>query len=331
MLDIFNDDAFQLTSLTDAINDDIAVPGQLTNSGLFQEDGITTTTFSIEKDGKTLSLVPTQSRGGPGMVVEGTKRQMIPFQTVHLPQQASLMADSIQGIRAFGSESQTQVLSAEVNKRFMAMRRNLDATLEHMRVGALTGKVMDADGTTELLDIYSAFGLTQTEFAWEINSGTTNVTSKCRALWDLMEDEMDGIQFTGIRVYCGRTFYNTLVAHEDVEKKFELWNAGQFNRDVNNQNFTFGEIEFVKYRGQVGGNRFIGDNDCYIVATGVPDLFIGRFAPANYNETVNTVGRPYYAKMETMPFDKGMTLEAQSNPMYLSTRPQAIIKGRIGV
>ena len=48
--------------------------------------------------------------------------------------------------------------------------------------------------------------------------------------------------------------------------------------------------------------------------------------PANYMETVNTIGLPYYAKQEPMDFDKGIEVETQSNPIHLCTRPAAICK-----
>ncbi|MFK1435856.1 major capsid protein [Pseudomonas aeruginosa] len=55
-----------------------------------------------------------------------------------------------------------------------------------------------------------------------------------------------------------------------------------------------------------------------------PDLFISAFAQADYMEVVNTEGLPYYAKLEHLPFDKGVAGEAQSNPLHLCTRPLAV-------
>ena len=38
--------------------------------------------------------------------------------------------------------------------------------------------------------------------------------------------------------------------------------------------------------------------------SGVPELFLSIFAPANYMETVSTLGLPYYAKRRVMPFNR---------------------------
>src|SRR3546814_8444948 len=43
-------------------------------------------------------------------------------------------------------------IQAIVNKRLAKMRRMIDATLAYHRLGAVTGKIYDADGTKVLLD-----------------------------------------------------------------------------------------------------------------------------------------------------------------------------------
>ena len=71
---------------------------------------------------------------------------------------------------------------------------------------------------------------------------------------------------------------------------------------------------------------FIDTNSAYLVPEGVAELFIARFAPADYVETVNTLGLPYYAKQEAMRMGKGIDIETQSNPITLCTMPRACVK-----
>lgn len=66
---IFDDEAFTVTALTAALNDQPYLPGRISALGLFREEGITTLTVQIEKDGDTLALVPAGERGGSGLVV----------------------------------------------------------------------------------------------------------------------------------------------------------------------------------------------------------------------------------------------------------------------
>jgi hypothetical protein len=50
------------------------------------------------------------------------------------------------------------------------------------------------------------------------------------------------------------------------------------------------------------------------------------FAPADFNETVNTVGLPIYAKLEPRKFNRGMDLHTQSNPLPMCLRPALLTK-----
>ncbi|MFN3562785.1 MAG: major capsid protein, partial [Chloroherpetonaceae bacterium] len=94
--------------------------------------------------------------------------------------------------------------------------------------------------------------------------------------------------------------------------------------------FVRGGVKFVQYPGGVGNTDFIGTNDIHYVpllnGIPVPGLFEIYYAPADYAETVNTLGLPFYAKAELLQYGKGFALNAQSNPMPICTRPKTLIK-----
>ena len=48
------------------------------------------------------------------------------------------------------------------------------------------------------------------------------------------------------------------------------------------------------------------------------------FAPADMNQTVNTIALPYYASREKLIHDKGWSLHMQSNPLPLVMRPELV-------
>lgn len=325
-ISIFEDDAFSVSTLTATINDSPVVPGRIGALGIFDEEGIRTTTVQIEKDGETLALVPAGQRGQPGLVVHGSKRLMIPFNTIHLPERAAINADEIQGIRAFGSETELDAVQTLVNKRVEKMRRQLDATHEFHRIGAIKGLILDADGSTVLLDLFDRFGLVQQTLDFELDVGTTELRQKCNDLLDMIEEALVGLTFSGVRILCGKEFWRKLIIHKAIKETYLNTQMASSLRGDPREAFEFGSCVFERYRGKVGSLAFVGDNDAYAVPEGVAELFITRFAPADYMETVNTNGLPYYAKQERIPFDKGIQLESQSNPIHLCTRPRAIVK-----
>lgn len=329
--DIFNDDAFSLSRLTLAINDLPPTPGRIGQLGWFAESGISTTSVSIEREGMTLELVPTASRGAPGAISSRDRRTMIAFNTLHMPQSDSVMADSVQNLRAFGSETDVQTVQTLINQRLAKMRLKNDITIEWQRMGAIKGKVLDSDATTELLDLFATFNVVQETMSFELDVDATKVKQLCTDLHRKIEDQLGGIPHSSVRVLCSPEFFDSLVTHPAVTKAYDLWQDGAFLREQQRASgggggFWFADTYFEEYRGKVGSTRFIAAGEAYAVPEGVPDLFVTNYAPANYSETVNTNGLPYYAKQERMRMDKGVELEVQSNPLHICTRPGAVIK-----
>lgn len=325
-INIFADDAFSLTSLTAAINDQPFVPSRIAQLGIFAEEGITTTTVQVEKDGEVLALVNSANRGGPGQIVLGEKRTMLPFNTVHLPQRGSILADEIQNLRAFGSETEVQSVQTVVNKRLAKARRQLDATHEWHRIGAIKGLILDADAESVLVNLFTAFGLTQQTVNFELDVEGTELRAVCLQVLDKIEDVLGAVSFSGVRVLCGRNFWNLLIVHPSIKETYLNSQMAAALRGDPRDAFDFGGLTFERYRGSVGGNAYVHVDEAYAVPEGVPDLFITRFAPADYMETVNTNGLPYYAKQEPLAMGKGVAFEAQSNPLHLNTRPRSVIK-----
>ncbi len=315
-------------SLTTTINELEHLPQRLGDLGWFSEEGITTTSIMVEKVGSLLRLVPAQPRGSDAKHIQTTdKRKLVSFGAQHLPQWATVMADEVQNVRSFGQETQVETLEAVLRKHLIKMRRDLDATLEWQRIGAVKGQVLDADGTTVLNDIHSAFGLTKTTANLPAAAGT-GMREKIMAFKRTSEDELGAFSGSGYRVLCGDDFFDALTGNPEIDAAYDRWQESVFLRDDVRAGFSYGgkDVIWENYRGTVNGQKFIADDKAYWVPEGVPGLFEMKFAPADYAETVNTLGIPMYAKQERMRFDKGLDMEAQSNPIALCTRPTSIIE-----
>jgi len=328
MINIFESDIFSLTSLTAAINDVEYQPNQIGAMGIFDASGVTTTSVSIEKNGDKLDLVENKPRGAGGTVVGAKKRTMVSFETAHLPATATVLADEVQNIRAFGTEDTTEAVQTVVNQRLANMARRLDMTHEYHRLGAIQGKVLDSDGSTVIHNLYQQFGVTQKTIGMKLSTDSTDVQAMCLEVLEATEDALGGLSFDGITVLCGKAFWRAFIAHPKVKEAYERWEQGAQLRADPRAGFYFGGINWARYRG--GGKVKIADDEAYSVPTGVMDLFISRFAPADYMDTVNTLGLPFYASSDPLPHNKGVSLEAQSNPAHLCTRPKAVMMLKVG-
>nr|WP_143755160.1 major capsid protein [Caulobacter sp. B11] len=160
LVNVFRSSLFQMTELTAAINESETPPQRFAELGIFQEKGVRTTSVFIEKKGSTLSLVPTAPRGDPGTPMHTNKRTGIEFRIPHIPVTDQILADEIQDVRTFGSESDLEGVQGVRDEKLGNMALSLDNTLEYHRLGAVQGLVLDADGST-IYDYFDEFGITE--------------------------------------------------------------------------------------------------------------------------------------------------------------------------
>ena len=101
-------------------------------------------------------------------------------------------------------------------------------------------------------------------------------------------------------------------------------------QQANARVFSFAGVTWEEYRGSTGGTPFVPDAEAALFPEGSP-IFETYFAPADFNETVNTVGLPIYAKQAVdAEFQRWTKLHTQSNPLALCTRPRAVVKLTLG-
>jgi hypothetical protein len=330
LTNIWDGDGFSIESLTAAINNEPYRPGQISASGLFNEDGVTTTIVSIEERNGKLGLVEPTPRGGPGETTGDGDRRLVPFRVDHYERDDSVLADEVQNVRAFGTADQLETVQARVEQRGKRHAQDLTMTLEHQRVGAIKGIVTAKSGTV-LHDLYAAFGLSvPAAVSLELDVEGTGVAGLFQDVIFSIEDTLDEA-YGGIHVYTGRDFHKALWTHKSVRDTF-LYNEGAMvlRQDVPDK-FTLFGATFERYRSGARatadlGSPYIAPTEARVVVTGVPDLFITRFAPADYEETVNTIGLPFYMKQWPKPNGKGQQIEVQMNAISLCTKPGTLRK-----
>lgn len=341
MLDIFNTDPFRVIPLSQAIQNVKFVPGRIGQLGIFSESSIPTTSLALEERGGILMLVPPTPRGGPGTTVDKIKRTMRSVTVPHFQIDDGMMAEEVQGVRAFGNETATEILMDKVAERAEIARQSFEATHEFARVGAVKGVITYADGTT--LDLFNLFGVSQiAEIDFDLdnaNPAPGALRQVCAGLVRTITDELGGLPYTGIRAVCGNNFFDNLINHKEVIATYLNWlaaeelrksyvNIGGGQESKIYGGFQWADITWENYRGSVGATKFVDDDKVHFFLDGVPGLFRTVYAPADYIETVNTMGRPIYAKQWRMENDKGISMEWQTNAIHFCTRPRTLLKGK---
>lgn len=333
VLDVFKGNAFNVISLTDAINKIPHKPGRLGEMGLFTNKGVTTRSVILEERDGVLQLLVSKPYGAPADVSKKQDRRARNFIVPHFPLDDTVLAEEVQGIRAFGSQSETEGVAEVVAQKISSMRQSHELTLEWLRMGAIKGIVFDGDTTTILHDLYKEFDVSkQADQDWDMHTAATSQAPKAMSAIRLIEEALGGTPYDHIHCLMGNDVWDKFIVNTSVKTAYERWAGGQdgqaggFLRSDMRKGFYFGGIFFENYRGKIGSTSFVDDAEGRIFPVGAPGLFQTINAPADYIETVNTVGLPFYAKQERMAFDRGISINTQSNPLNICTYPRTLIR-----
>ena len=341
LLDVFDGSMFDLQNLSASIDKLPYMPGRIGELGLFQNRPITSRHAVIEERQGILQLVQVMPRGSSNQgTMHQPRRKSRSFEVPHMPLWYELLAEDLEGKRAFGTEDQTEVFSQIVNDRLEQMKTNHAATWEYHMLGALNGAILDADGSTVVEDFFADFGITQTNVTVDFaDSGTYALPNPAvdmkmlgQGLIRQMQVALGNTPFTGVRVFCGNQFWDNFIHHGTVRKAYEYYRNNEFLRVTQipggsqEGGFQFADCIWENYRGFIGNTRFVATDQALAFPIGAKDLFLEIVAPGDFVETVNTRGQLIYAKQERMKMDKGIELHTQSNVLYMCTRPACLIK-----
>lgn len=327
LVDGFNSTVFNVVSLTESVNELPTKPTRLGAMGLFEEKGIKTTGVMIEEKNGQLALLPTVRRGGPATPHNRGNRTGRLLTCSHIPLSDEILADDLQNRRAFGSETNTESMTDVVNDTLQEMKDKIEVTREYHRVGAVHGSILDNDGTTEIYNLFTEFGVSETTVNFILGTATTEVIGKCQDVLNAVDDAIGGSYvYDHVHAICGRTWFASFITHDHVKEAYANWQSNAFLRSDPRAGFEFGGITWECYYGSVSSVNFINTSQARAFPVGARGLFREYFAPATYADAVNTVGLPFYASKENLPHNKGVSIEVQSNPLPICHMPAALIK-----
>lgn len=336
VVDGLTDREFSVEELTVAMN---VVPNMydaITRFGIFRDPiPLTTTYVRLDINNGVLNLLPTTERGGPASKGAIGKRAAKIFEIPHIAHEDAVMAADIQNLRAFGSRA-PMMLEDKVNEKLVTMAMKHYFTHEYMRMGALHGKVVDADGTV-LVDYFNEFGIT--EQVQYFGDTTKSIRAHCIAVKRHIEDNLLGESMTGVACLCSADFFDMLLEDADVKAAYNAAAAMMRtnpNLDDVRPMFPYQGILFMEYRakgsylnqdGTTSTRKFIADGEARFFPLGTMDTAHFFVAPGDFLEAANMPGQLFYAKQEPIKFGRGIELHTQSNPLPVWKRPALLVKG----
>lgn len=305
-IDVFNQDAFSMLEMTAALNKADHKPSWLGGMGIFEPYPIRTTTFDVEKIDDKLSLVATSPRGAPIKERTDERADIRNFRTFRIALSSTLYADEIQQIREFGTETEVKAAAKELLKKQAKLRNDIELTWERMRLGAIQGKVLDANGVTVLQDWYALWGIAEPaviDYALGTDSTATRAIRKIsQNVVRSMQRSSKGSWVPGqTRVIglCDDNFYDKLVNNPEVVSTFANWEAAASLRQGKIWDlFDYGEILWMNYRGTDDNSTVAVSSDNSGKVKFFPwkanEVFQHVMAPGEGFDMVNTPGQMWY-------------------------------------
>jgi hypothetical protein len=336
ILNVFRNDAFSTVQMTTAVERNPYLPTGLGEMDLFEPNPIRTKAVAVEQRAGQLVILPVSARGTPPTERVTEKRQMRYFQCPRIAAGDTVMADEIQDVREFGSESVLMQMQAEVGRRLSGPTgslANIEYTKERMRLGAIQGILRDADDTI-LFNWFNEFGITQqAEFVFNLLAQVPgSLRPICNTIVRDMKRAAKGafLQSTRVMALCGDNFWDALTNHVDVTRTYLNWTAAATLRQ--GQAFDameYGGISWFNYRGSDDASTIaVASNKCRFFPQGAPGVFKEALAPAEFVPWVNTLGKGVYI-IPVFDRDRGSwwRAEAYAYPLYLCTRPEVLMNG----
>ncbi len=344
-MDVFKQNPFSLIAMTAAVNRVKFIPDLLETLGIFTPEPIREEKFWVEKKQNRVALIQTSQRGAPAVQTDKDRAVVRDFRTTRLRKKDTLTASEVANIRAFGTEAEVIAVATEVAGRTMKIQTDMRLTWENMRLGAITGSVIDADGTTVIYDWYSQFGVgAPAEIAWNFGAATAAdglIKKKCNEVKRSMIRSAGGAFGANARIValCGDAFFDDLTTNKETRAAYlNQPEASQLRMDYAGAygTFYYGGIEWINYRstddqpGDAGPFVGIPTDECRMFPVGARNVFSHIMSPGESFDLVNTLGQQWYAKTRLDSGNEFVEIDVASYPMFVCKQPEVLRRGRRG-
>jgi hypothetical protein len=324
--------AIQITAAYERVHYFPRILGAM-GEGLAQTVRASTRQIAIGRSDGYMALIPTSPIGAPPVELELKPTEIRAFTIHRLAKGSTLVYESMTGLALKPEFQQVADVQAEIVNRGVRIRGDMENTHEHMRLGMVRGVVLDADGVTVLEDWFDLYDIPRpTPINFALNTATPNLRDKCRAVRNIMIRESKGGWIEGRTVayaLCGDDFYRKLITHAEVERTYMNWAAAQDLRAATLDEFSFGGIVFLDYRGSDDGSMAVAADEARFFPVGGDNVFQRILGPAEFDPFINQPGQDIYAL--TIPDrDRGawVRVEAYNYPLYVCMRPEMLQIGK---
>lgn len=337
-MDVFKQDAFSAQNLTAAIDKEGYVPTMLGSiPGLFVSPPLgqpRSKAIFVEERLNEPAIIQTSPRGSEpsNARLDEVTRKVIPFVTGRLFRSRRIMTTEIAGIRAFGSVTELNYLELIIARVQRLLQADMSLTWENMRMGAVQGTTLDADGSV-IYNWSTEFGLSvppTVTWAFPALNSTNDgsIAILCAAAFRAIKRALKGLGGNNVTIaaIAGDDFYDKLRASAEVRETFKYDDGGALREQRAWLQLDYNGIRFYNYRGTDDQSTVAVPTDtCRFFPVGA-GIFQEVYSPADERfEFIDTPGQNMYSWIVT-DFERNMwaAVEAASYPLFMCVLPSAL-------
>lgn len=311
-------------------------PTLMNDSGIWQDEYLSTRTVSFEQRKGSIVLINDQIEGAKPFTTGNDLRKLISYNVAHFPIMDALFPQDIAGLQRPGAPNQLDTKERALLTKMEKIRKSYDRTLNFARFRTLNTGMAYAPNGTISGDFYADAGVTRAVVNFDLATPGTDVMGKCEQIISGFQNAASGGEtINRVLAYCSGGFFTALINHPKIQSAYNLYAATapqQISRDraggmALHRRFTFGNIEFIEVTQSVNGVPMVDADKAIFVADDGDGSFKTYYSPANRFGIVNTVAEQLYMWTFEDPRSTQITIEAEMNALNVLTRPEFVATG----
>ena len=326
--------------VVDRTNELLLLPQNWTlmnDSGMWNEEFLTTKTVTFEERNGSLSIVKDQIEGTRPQTTGNDLRKLHSYPMTHHPMLDALLPQDIAQVLRPGA------LSPELDSKERALmwkmekiRKSYDRTLNFARFRTLANGDLWSPNGTVAGNLYTDFGVTRQSVNFDLANASSDIIAKCeQVISNFQSQATEGQEIQRVVAYCSGGFFSALIAHPRVQAAYNLYAVQapqQISRDrAGNmglyRRFVFSNIEFIEVTQSIDGTPLVDTDKAVFVADDGDGAFMSYFGPAQRFGYVNTQAERNYLWVYEDPRGTQVTLESEMNMINIMRRPSFVSGG----
>ncbi|MEW6265310.1 MAG: major capsid protein [Thermodesulfobacteriota bacterium] len=334
------DNLFKIRALTAAVNKMVA-PARRIYNRYFQPKEHLEPTDRLAFDIITGSerLLGNISVVAPATVTGKTGRQTVTMTAPRLSHKRVIHASDLNALRAYGQQTQVELMATRLAIEQRDMRNMVDRTMEYWACGALKGQIYDADLSTVLVDYGMAATHTPTLTGTNLwTNASSKPVERLRSYMKTIEDDSYAT-ITGWEAWVGSSVMDALLSHSAVLDLLKYQGGVQIAETGRISLLAGVRIEEynASFTDSEGNRKRMIDEDRILLIGLCDDLVDTPYAPivdhkapgGVGNTDANGAGVMFYSASWEEEDPPGRWIKVEARPLPVLQRPGAVIYAKV--